>query len=278
MVDESLTSTSTRLSFSKRSPKHSEPHNGAKSHNSKNSHNDKNCYDQDQGGDENGTALATVFFAEEADDAVEYAIVALLTDSRFYPKLLSKDLAKGCYTVRSVGRSIIRYNRLGFQALVGGQPFDSVSFRELGTLQEWRRHDVMQKQDDVDDRMLYYIVSGSCGIFRKHKDGRVSKVESRHAGTIVGEDGFFLTESHYGTLSALEDGTITIKFTRASFEILKERAPVIADRLHVCIIQTMTKAAKAMAHELNLLLRPSTVQVDNPRRRRKKFSEPYSTE
>ena len=41
-----------------------------------------------------------MFFAEEADDAVEYAIVALLTDSRFYPKLLSKDLAKGCYTVK----------------------------------------------------------------------------------------------------------------------------------------------------------------------------------
>lgn len=104
---------------------------------------------------------------------------------------------------------------------------------------------------------MSYVGSGKVAGFRKHFDGTVSKTELRHRGTIAGEVGFFLDQPRHATFQAVEDETELIEFTFENYQQLAKEMPILAQHLHVYVIEMQTRCISRQAHEINLLLSPA---------------------
>ena len=201
--------------------------------------------------------LKKLLYFADSDDAVEVALMDLLSQPKYNPRLISKDRHTGRWTLPGIVRGIIDYQRAGLGGMVMGQQFDSCSFRTLGKTEAWQKGDVIQRQGEWSHRTLYYIVSGQVAVFREHTDGSISKTELRHRGTIIGETGFFLDQPRYGTMQCVADNTETVAFTLDSYRQLAIEQPRIAEHFHVYVIEMQTSLIKRQAHEINILLRPA---------------------
>lgn len=196
----------------------------------------------------------------DSDDAIELALLGLLSQTKYNPKLLRKDKSceeAGRWTLPCVVRSILDYQRAGLKAMVVGQLFDTCQFRKLGEVKTWRSGDIIRRQGEWSHQTLWYICNGQVATFRTHTDKTISKTELRHRGTIVGETGFFIDQPRYGTLQVTEDGTTTVAFTLENYRELAKEHPTMAEHLHMYVVDMQTECIKRQAHEINMLLRPA---------------------
>lgn len=202
----------------------------------------------------------TLLYLFDSDDAVEIALLGMLSQSKYNPKLVRKDKSceeAGRWTLPCVVRGIIDYQRAGLGAMVTGQLFDTCQFRQLGEVNTWKSGDIIQKQGEWSHQTLWYICNGQVATFRTHADGFISKTELRHRGTIVGETGFFIDQPRYGTLQVSEDDTTTVAFTLDNYRELAKEHPTMAEYLHMYVVEMQTECIKRQAHEINMLLRPA---------------------
>jgi anti-anti-sigma regulatory factor len=202
----------------------------------------------------------SLLYLYDSDDAVEVALLGMLSQAKYNPKLVRKDDScekAGRWTLPCVVRGVVDYQKAGLGAMVAGQLFDTHQFRQLGETKTWQNGDIIQAQDEWSHRTLYYICSGQVATFRTHVDGSISKTELRHRGTVVGETGFFVDQPRYGSLRVVEDDTETVAFTLENYRELAKEHPAIAEYLHVYVVEMQTDCIKRQAHEINMLLRPA---------------------
>lgn len=202
----------------------------------------------------------SLLYLYDSDDAVEVALLGMLSQTKYNPQLVRKDESckkAGRWTLPCIVRGIVDYQKVGLSAMVVGQLFDTCQFRQLGETRIWKSGDIIQRQDEWSHRMLWYICNGQVATFRTHVDGSISKTELRHRGTVVGETGFFVDQPRYGTLQVVEDGTETVAFSLDNYRELAKEHPIIAEYLHVYVVEMQTEQIKRQAHEINMLLRPA---------------------
>ena len=143
-------------------------------------------------------------FFNDSEDGVEWACREVLKQNGRM-NFLKPDPIQGRHTLVSVARCLIKYQKMGLGAMVSGQLFDSPTFHEIGDRVVFQKNEVMQRQGEWSNRKLWYIIEGSASMFHTHRDGLISKTDTRYAGTIIGELGFFLDEPRYATLQVSDD-------------------------------------------------------------------------
>eukprot|EP01046_Picozoa_sp_COSAG06_P050779 COSAG06_NODE_8125_length_2267_cov_4.959425_1_plen_326_part_10 len=215
--------------------------------------------DHGHGHDDHGLDWGTLRYLFDSDDAVEVALLGLLSQPKYNPKLVRKDDScekAGRWTLPCVARGIMDYQKVGLGAMVTGRLFDTHQFRELGELRVWKDGDIIQHQGEWSKQMLWYICNGQVATFHTHRDGSISKTELRHRSTVVGETGFFVDQPRYGTLQVVEDGTETVAFSLENYRELAQTHPKTAEYLHMYVVEMQMECIKHLHHEVHMLLNP----------------------
>ena len=153
-------------------------------------------------------------YMEDLDEGVEWCCDEMLKTHCL--KFNLTDRSRDKHTFPSIVNGLLMYLRVGFERMVVGEAFDSVSFREAGTKRTFNKGDIIAEEQDhyiPQEAEMYYIAKGACSQHHKSKFGERT-LDKRYAGCLVGELYFFLKQPRRESIIAEKDGTEVYAYTQ----------------------------------------------------------------